>query len=120
MTPTPNARFWVYHPSGSWVKLTLRPGQRVELHSGQRTEEGYSCEAETFEHDGAGVAHSWCTWGMDCDGRHEDGGERYCPLAHLRSREPVLDGPDTVGVMLPEWAPGESWQRDHSAEAAGY
>jgi hypothetical protein len=112
---TPTARFWDWQDAG-WVKLSIRPGRTLRRCTGGPHEEGYSYTAEAWEHDGDGVHYRRTTWGVDCDGRHESHAEAYCPLADLAAVS-SLDGADPY---RPDWQHGESHQRDHTAEAAGY
>lgn len=62
-----NARFWVYW-NYDWVKLTLAPGQVLQLYDGGSTEEGYWFLEELFEHDGDTVVRTTRSGGSDCDG----------------------------------------------------
>ncbi len=116
----PTARFWDW-TDGCWVKLSIRPGAALHRTTGGPHEEGYSYTAEQWHHTGTGVRYERYTWGRDCDGRHESSAEAYCPLADLAA---VLlnsqDGLGTEAIRRPDWQPGESYQRDHTAEAAGY
>jgi hypothetical protein len=116
-----NARFWTFWRCG-WVKLTLRPGQTLSASNGGPTDEGYHGEAEVWTHEGDMVRSEWASWGRDCDGRQEAGGEHVCPLGKLRARDMVeaFDVPENRGIFAPEWERADAWQRDHSAEAAGY
>ncbi len=107
------ARWWHWHKD-SWVKLSLRPGQVIELTGGGQHEEGYSCWAERFEHVGNGITSETCTWGRDCDGGHEDSWEGFCSIYNLASRE----GHD--GTPVPRWTTVDAAQRDEYAEMAGY
>jgi hypothetical protein len=54
-----NARFWTWW-NGGWVKLTLRPGQRLVLHAFRRTDEGYSEQHEEYKHEGSAVLRRIC------------------------------------------------------------
>lgn len=121
-----NARFW-YYVNDSWVKITLREGQALTHNTGGPTDEGYSYSSQTWTHTGAGVMLEWCCEARDCDGRFDRAGDSFCPLDSLASR--VLeryddatgeDVPDPTCPPVPEWKPGDSYQRDYSAEAAGY
>ncbi len=108
-----NARFWLWINDG-WVKLTLRPGQTLAWASTRSTDEGWASEYECFEHDGAGVLSVCGTDGVDCDGRLETHREFYCPLECLKAH--VADD----GTFIPSWDRKPAYQRDHSAEMAGY
>lgn len=111
-----NARFWIYW-NGTWVKITLRPGERTTVWRGGQTEEGYEQESETyyFTEDGEQVIQELNSWGRDCDGRYERGGTVTCDVYRLRTV--TRKG---CPYPLPDWQYVDSHQRDHSAEAAGY
>lgn len=118
-----NARFWIRH-DGSWVKLTLAPGDVLEHASSQATEEGYSSSYTCLEFDGETVTRTIHTRERDCDGMHTDSCELVCPLAYLASHPPY-DTADptycpTPGALLPSWEEQDSRRRDYYAEAAGY
>ena len=108
------ARFWVMY-KGSMVKLTLIPGQTVELVEGGPMEEGYCYERTKLEFDVETVCREWVSESRDCDGRLDHYQDSYCPVSELNSRE--LFG---VNLMLPEWRWGSASQRDYSAERMGY
>ena len=125
-----NARFWVYWHDGSWVKLTLKPGQRIELHTGGQTDEGWSYTAYVYEHMGDRISREEHTASMDCDGRLDRHYADECSLSELKS-EPIgeyrwdeVQGnvfvPDPSGIRRPAWEKVRSSQRDYAAEAAGY
>lgn len=116
-----NARWWDWVNDG-WVKLTLRPGQSLSHQSGGPTDEGYSWSSETWEYDGRQVRNSFLATGRDCDGRHESGGACVAALGQLAVEFRPLDWdrPDGDGVMVPHWEREDRYQRDYSAEAAGY
>lgn len=136
MTTQRNARFWVWAAAGGWVKLTLRPGQELEHHSGGPCDEGYSYTREKWTHEGDHVRAKWETNASDCDGRLDQGGASCCPLDQLRARDmhaeeqgraaywgddptkPEFNG--NAGIFAPEWTERRRFQRDHAAEAAGY
>lgn len=116
-----NARFWTFWRCG-WVKLTLRPGQSLSASHVGPTDEGYHGEAETWTHDGEIVRSEYTSWGRDCDGRHESGGERVCPLEKLKAANMFLqfDIEENRGIFAPWWQDADSYHRDYTAEAAGY
>lgn len=109
-----NARFWIWWNQG-WIKLTMKPGDTVTMHTGGATDEGYSCEDQTYEYDGECVQSSIDTWGRDCDGGHEWHGESSCQVTSLRDNEA-----DEHGPARPEWKRGNCHQRDQYAELSGY
>jgi hypothetical protein len=121
----PAARFWSYFPGRGYVRLTLRPGESVTVTAGGPTDEGANYSAETYTHDGDGILLEWASWGSDCDGRHEAGGESFARLDDLTARDPYAetggDFAEARGLRVPFWTAGpDRWQRDHTAEAAGY
>jgi hypothetical protein len=108
--------FWDWDSAGdTWRGISLAPGEKVEFTHGGRCEEGSHHYAETFTHGGDHIAHTWADWGRDCDGAYQHGGESTCALDQLEALDPVDDGP-----RRPNWQPVDRWQRDHSAEMAGY
>lgn len=118
----PAARFWFVSHTSEWVRLTVRAGETVEITSGGPTDEGYSYSADRFTFDGAAVLHEWKTEARDCDGRMDHYGERVCPVANLAARDVFANCPypHNAGVMAPAWEDAEAYQRDYTAEAAGY
>lgn len=111
-----NARFWIFH-NLDWVKITLRPGQKIEFCHFEHTDEGFASSADRYENCGDFLLHSWMHDGRDCDGRHSDSGERECRMDML---EADFTWDETVDVRLPLWSKVESRQYDQFAEAAGY
>lgn len=112
-----NARFWV------WVhgpaKITLRPGQRLQHYWSTRTEEGWSGEGSSWEHDAdrGGILRESITEGRDCDGMLTQTGEDFAPYANLRAGYQDEIDPE---IVYPVWDEIDSAQRDEYAEAAGY
>jgi hypothetical protein len=125
----PAARFWQFTPAG-YVRLSLRPGEELTHTRGGPTDEGYSAEATTWAHRGDSIRQEWTSWGRDCDGSHEAGGASVCPLAQLAARDVWEEtdgncGEEARGLRFPAWGDDDEnerngWQRDHTAEAAGY
>jgi hypothetical protein len=118
-----NARFWIwYQPGDCWVKLTLKPGQSLSVTWGGPHEEGYSYSAETYEFDGQDVICECTTQACDCDGRLDTRVDLICHLDDLRSRDVFADSglEDSRGILAPEWNKVTAFQRDYTAEAAGY
>ena len=113
----PNARFWTWL-NGDYVKITLRPGQSLTHYSGGPCEEGWSYEAETWEHDGDYVISTWAMEAKDCDGRID---RLYCCRCKVSELNPGYEYElaSTVQAM-PHWEDGSSSQRDYAAEAMGY
>ena len=129
----PNVRFWE-HVNGGPVRLTLRPGQRLNHCQGAPTEEGHAWQAETWEYDpDAGIVTvEYDSGGRDCDGRHGRHVDYHCQVADLVSGyEPAagtrfdeyhtrLERPHWLGVRWPKWQKGTASQYDEFAELAGY
>lgn len=129
-----NARFWIHR--GGWVKLTLEPGQAVEMESGGPTEEGYSYTSERFEYvtaDDEGPDRIVCRVyesSRDCDGPMISGRTFWASIAdglRVRDMAAIFDAENwpeehkaSAGILAPEWQKGKGWQRDVYAEAAGY
>ena len=109
-----NARFWTFI-HGSPVKLTLREGGSVVWELSGRTDEGWRSEWETWRLRDGVVEHEHGADERDCDGRFERTGDASCPIHKLHDGYVLGDG-----ITFPKWEQGDSSQRDHSAEAAGY
>jgi hypothetical protein len=122
-------RFWITHDGGP-VRLSLKVGQSIDLHSGGPTEEGYHRASQVYYIDREkGVLigeHDWEA--RDCDGRMSGGQDHWAYLDELAVREPyglrlsALERQEAEArrVRYPEWQPLDRWQRDHQAEAAGF
>jgi len=110
-----NARFWIYWNEPT--KITLKPGQRIQLYRFEKTEEGYHEEWMDFEYfasEGV-VFNQYGTSGRDCDGGFDTMGMRDVRINQLRA---VYNG--EADVFYPEWRKVQDGQRDFSAEKAGY
>lgn len=114
-----NARFWIVGPDGSYVKLTLVPGQTLSFGFGGPTDEGYSCRWESYTLDAelGTVLSTITSEGRDCDGRMDRSSSFVCPVDQLRGGQECYEFP---GNFMPAWERTGSHQRDYSAEAAGY
>jgi hypothetical protein len=110
-----NARFWEY-VNGDYVKVTLAPGQGLEWHASERTEEGWRSEYKRWVHDGERVLCDVVTAERDCDGRLDRSWEGCCFLTELLYQEAYGD----ESVMVPRWRELSRGQRDYEAEKAGY
>lgn len=108
-----NARFWILGRDAGWVKVTLRPGQSLSWSYRYDHDEGWSSHCETLSHREDHVERRWRDDGRDCDGRMSTGGELACAITDLAALE-------VDGLGVPEWERFDCWQRDESAEAAGY
>lgn len=114
----PNARFWTYE-RGGWVKLTLRPGQSLQLYTGGPCDEGCHFESVKWTHEGDRVTCEYHTWGKDCDGRHEYHSLRACKIGELKGMDHT-DPESGQRLALPMWERADESQRDCSAKAMGY
>lgn len=123
------ARFWVYWAEG-WVKLSIPPGDNIELRSFGKHEEGWSSHVERWSNDGKEVIWEVYNDGTDCDGRHSSASEFVCPVEKLKSipitkRIPV---PGTLyeeihvetGLFQPEWERTDSSVYDQYAQLSNY
>lgn len=110
------ARFWE-HNTGL-VKVKLDAGKTFHHSHGGATDEGYHWEARRYSFDGKTVVCEWTTDSRDCDGRYTRGGVSVCDVDQLRGGYDDQEN----GVRFPAWRDqkDEAYQRDHSAEAAGY
>lgn len=119
-----NARFWAYI-NGSFVKITLRPGEQIEHVTGGPTDEGWTRDATSWIYPAGecAVYRYWAIEGADCDGRHGNYGSNRCELADLRAGDaPCFDGSETEHpeVVYPAWQRCEASQYDQFAELSGY
>jgi hypothetical protein len=122
-------RIWVKHNGGP-VRLSLKVGQSVDLHSGGPTDEGYHRATHVYYIDAEkGVLMGEHTWdSRDCDGRMSGGRDNWARLDELAVREPyagelsALERQEAEArrVRYPEWQPLDRFQRDYQAEAAGF
>jgi hypothetical protein len=112
-----NARLVFWHNDG-WVKLTLKPGQRVELKSGGPTDEGYSYTYEVYEYIGDKIFYEYVNEACDCDGPLSRFGQYECDIIQSKDEER-----DEFGNLLrhrPQWNRLSCRQRDAYAEAMNY
>lgn len=122
-----NARFWSY-VNGGWVKITLRPGQKLHWACGGPNDEGVNVAYECWhfdDYDGC-LYSSVANYGYDCDGRYSSESEFRSSVVDLRFHEIDCDlGPadrDDKGqpIRTPNWDRVRASQRDYAAEAMGY
>lgn len=110
-----NVRFWIY-----WncpTKITLKPGQVINICQGGPTEEGFHYHSETYTYDVeyGKVYRETNGISRDCDGRFEQHCTEVCGVEDLK-----LMHNDYVDIDYPKWEDVEHSQRDYSAEAMGY
>ena len=116
------ARFWIYWKDGI-ARITVTEDTPVELCWGGPTDEGSSYYSERYSIEDGILKRECCSWGSDCDGRHETHAtEHWTPDMGF---EPMLEWlSDGSCRELPEhrptWGDGHRSQRDFYAEAAGY
>lgn len=116
MNTTRNVRFWHMTPRANWVRLTVRPGEPLEIHSRWHNGEGISWECEKFQISHGEVINHWGRGGRDCDGRSGAYGISACKIENLSARESW----DKPGLMIPQWEEKESGEYDEYAERAGF
>ena len=127
ITEIPNARFWVYR-NGTYVKLTLKPGQEVRHAFYRTTDEGWASQTDSWRHGMDRVRNTWRFDGSDCDGRTSTSGAQECPLGELQGRRFIDDGSyderDRFGghqIPYPRWQEvGRQRCYDQFAELANY
>lgn len=110
-------RFWIYHNS-SFVKITLRPGQKITLVEGGQTEEGYDTTYTDYTHEGPIIVRGTHRYARDCDGPFEWHYECTCIVQNLKSIELKCDDGDVI--RSPGWKQVSCYQRDYYAERMGY
>ena len=114
-----NARFWTWH-NGTYVKLTLRPGEARHHHRFWPHEEGWASTTIEWSFDGSTVTRETVADGTDCDGRLT---LHYLDTAALHQLAVcVSDADDSPEEQLatPDWTDAGRGQRDYTAEAMGY
>ena len=112
-----NARFWEFI-NGDAVKLTLKPGQRLEHCQHGPTDEGWSSTATSWQLDKSGrfLRREITSDGRDCDGRHSSECDSIA-TADPADYVPMYYTPE---LRRPNWLMAHSSQHDYTAEAAGY
>jgi hypothetical protein len=106
-----SVRFWVWW-NDSPVRLCLRDS--VTLYSRWRHEEGWTSVEEQYVRDGDWVVTTRIEDGRDCDGRL-----RVVSIA--RAHVSALSARTSVdGLRTPDWRRVRAYQRDFTAEKAGY
>lgn len=113
----PNFRFWQF-VNGGWVKLTLRPLQRLTHHEFGRDEEGYAHTVETWDLNEAATVCGYQSHfeGRDCDGRIS----RYWVGEFDRRTGTYVPAYAAPGLVRPDFVELSRRQRDYSAEAMNY
>ena len=124
VSPAKTIRFWAFI-NGDCVRLKLKPDTQYRWYRFERTEEGWGSESETWTwNTDENVVERECeSMGVDCDGRLDRFREDVCLVTQLRTGNENYDGDrDMHGdvIAFPKWLDVNHWQRDYSAEAAGY
>ena len=109
------ARFWIYW-NGQVTKITLAPGQVLELSESHPTDDGYSATWERYEHAGDSVIRELSRSGRDCDGCHGESREEIVRMDALSE-----NFNEYAGIKYPAWRDlRKSRCYDQFAELAGY
>lgn len=128
----PTARFWEWI-NGSWVKLSLRGGDKISKYTYRDEDEGFSSEHVEYEYDGEYVVRDWYHSARDCDGPISSHGAEMCLVENLRSVEvyvppavPFDIGPESwkhngKHIMRADWQTYRQTRvRDVFAQRMGY
>ena len=123
-----NIRFWKFNQNWNWVKITLRPGQKLTHRKVWFNGEGWSLFEETWKSciEDRQVTCTRFSDGRDCDGRLTTEDQFVCSWEDLKADRSTMDvdgGLRTsheVEIQRPTWKRLDSWQRDSFAEAMGY
>lgn len=101
-----------------YVKIKLRPGQKINWNQSSWNGEDRSWRAESFEYDAdeKRLVYDYSYGGRDCDGVSRAGGTMFADLGKLKEI-PAYSYP---GILKPDWKEEDEWNRDYSAEAANY
>lgn len=127
------ARFWVWH-DGGLVKLSIRPGECIQVGGGGPCDEGCHYWNKAWELEDGVLEERNYSYSRDCDGPLERHSEREADvhelvgtLAYYRNGWSENTGPvETMAthngrmIYTPNWRKVSSGQRDHYAEAMGY
>jgi hypothetical protein len=112
-----NLRFWIWHSDGD-VKITLKPGQEIALHSGGPNEEGYSYTVDIYRHAIDRVISECHTDSRDCDGPLSAHWKGECRADRLDNHSVEFDG--HTYHNKPQWTQLTASRRDVYAESMGY
>lgn len=110
-----NTRFWHYW-NGAFVKLTLKPGQKVSMESWRRTEEGFDSRAATIRlcpESGELQMNSYMD-ARDCDGPISS--ESYLVATEFFEQK----DDDGTMVKTPVWNEKRHSIQDVYAQMMGY
>ncbi|HEY9665071.1 MAG TPA: hypothetical protein V6C65_42060 [Allocoleopsis sp.] len=113
-----NARFWYFNRSTfGWVKLTLKPEQKLYFSERFRTEEGFSCVYELYVNTDNRLLRAYSTDSRDCDGRHCSYEYLACALEETQFYPLEYDKlkhweESSADIKTPRWVDptkGEKW-----------
>ena len=120
-----NARFWVDH-KGSFVKLTIKPGEEINTIEGGLTDEGFDYTNTTYRYEDGLVFCSQVRDAKDCDGPMSWSWKGFFDPCNYKTRG-VFVGVDADyeeiwddSIQLVCWERASSSQRDIYAELMGY
>lgn len=114
---TENRTFRVWESlHGSYVKISVRPGQTLRWHRNWMGDEGPSWQYCVFIHEGDRLKMECGSGGRDCDGTVTHHSTLVASPEKLAARPAYRDS----RLLLPDWETEERWQHDQFAEAAGY
>lgn len=124
--PPPPIRFLVYvGVDGDFRLITLR-GTTETVEYGGPCEEGWSRTVESYSVGEEGtVVRTVVHDDQDCDGRHTRTYVSECAPCMLAAIPAYVGAENGIAeyssdIMMPDWQPVDSHQRDRTAEAAGY
>jgi len=118
-TEAKTARFWI-HVHGGLVHMSMRPGDALEWHYSEKTEEGWASEYMAVEHAGDAILMSIGRRERDCDGLFRQDTELAAQLDRLSCIEVVDACGEPTGVCRPDWQDLRDRRYDSYAEADGY
>lgn len=106
-------RFWMWE-NGGWIRFGLKDGERLRWHRHYTHEEGWSSEGWQLWRVGGTLRIQTWSDGRDCDGRLSSCDE------YIAEELEEFSSDCKEFVMRPKWIALSSYQRDYTAEAAGY
>ncbi len=110
-----------YWFDGKALKVTLRPGAKINLHACRRTDEGYRTDNVTLSLENRTIIEQYCFTQRDCDGIYRDAGERHCHV-NDRAKQRVAGslGEKRDRRSYPKFNTTKAEIYDQFAEMAGY
>ena len=120
---TMSARFWIRW-NGDWCKITLMPGEDIDLYRSEKTDEGWKSEHRNYSFDGVEIVWDSRVSERDCDGLTSRDDIQVALLAQLKDELCYNLADDGSWIELPfrrpTWQEESVRQYDQYAEAAGY